>query len=167
MTWTLLIVIAVLLNVGLLVLGKRTRQSPFVPEWKLDEGVELADEGKAEEILRKYGQEAPIVISDDIVVHNDIKAFVSRYATLDFDDYTRDYTREELLKGEEQEPMWKGYYCIGGDGGEISFFVRKSLEDEKVYAFDMEGSSRPEPYASNIRRFVVMRYEEWEKGESM
>ena len=34
--------------------------------------------------------------------------------------------------------------------------------DEKIYAFDMEGSSRPEPYASNIRRFIIMRHNAWQ-----
>ncbi len=73
-----------------------------------------------------------------------------------------DYTRKDLLNGEEIEECWKGFYCIGGDGGEISFYVRKSNDDERIYAYDMEGSSRPEPYASNIRRFIVMRYNAWQ-----
>ena len=49
----------------------------------------------------------------------------------------------------------------------MSFYVRKSTNDEKIYAFDMEWSSRPEPYASNIRRFIVMRHNAWQSMQRM
>lgn len=49
----------------------------------------------------------------------------------------------------------------------MSFYVRKSTDDEKIYAFDMEGSSRLEPYASNIRRFIVMRHNAWQSMQRM
>lgn len=103
-----------------------------------------------------------ISLPETFILPKSIREVVEQYSTLEFDDYTMDYTRKDLLNGEETEDCWKGFYCIGGDGGEISFYVRKSTTDEKIYAFDMEGSSRPEPYASNIRRFIVMRYNDWQ-----
>ena len=136
--------------------------TPFIPEWKFDEDVTDADEVRAIGLLEKYGKIDPVTLADTFILSQSIKDVVEQYATLEFDDYTMDYTRKDLLNGEETEECWKGFYCIGGDGGEISFYVRKSNDDERIYAFDMEGSSRPEPYASNIRRFIVMRYNAWQ-----
>ena len=121
----------------------------------------VADEVRAVELLERYGKKEIISLPATFVLPKSVKDVVEQYSTLEFDDYTMDYTRKELLNGEETQECWKGFYCIGGDGGEISFYVRKSTDDEKIYAFDMEGSSRPEPYASNLRRFIVMRHNAW------
>lgn len=143
---------------------RRLNATPFEPDWTLDEGVTAADEARSEELLARYGREDVIELPQDVLLADGIRSFVERYAALEFDSYSTDYDRDTLLCGEDG--LCRGFYRIGGDGGEISFYVRRSSDDETVYAFDMEGSERPEPYAGNVRRFVVMRYNDWkEDGE--
>ena len=160
-TAILLLAIGIVVDIFIIRWERKEAETPFVQEWSFDEGVTAADEVRASALLEKYGKEDPMSLPDSYELHRSTKAFAERYASLEFDDYTMDYNRKELLRGEETEKCWRGFYNIGGDGGEISFYVRKSTDDEKIYAFDMEGSKRPEPYASNIRRFVVMRYNAW------
>ena len=152
---------AILLNIIMVVVERKTTKPSFVKEWTFDEGVTFEDEVRAVKLLEGYGKKDVISLPATFVLPKSVKDVVEQYSTLEFDDYTMDYTRKELLNGEETQECWKGFYCIGGDGGEISFYVRKSTDDEKIYAFDMEGSKRPEPYASNIRRFIVIRYNAW------
>ena len=161
-TLIIFLIIGIIVDVFIIRMHKKEAEIPYPQEWCFDEGVSSADEARAVDLLRKYGKKDQIVLSQTITIPKDVREVVEQYATLEFDDYTMDYTRKDLLNGEETEECWKGFYCIGGDGGEISFYVRKSIDDEKIYAFDMEGSSRPEPYASNIRRFIVMRYNAWQ-----
>ena len=161
-TAIILLVIGIIVNIFIIKWERKEAKTPFIPEWKFDENVTVADEVRAVELLERYGKKEIISLPATFVLPKSVKDVVEQYSTLEFDDYTMDYTRKELLNGEETQECWKGFYCIGGDGGEISFYVRKSTDDEKIYAFDMEGSSRPEPYASNIRRFIVMRYNVWQ-----
>ena len=161
-TAIILLVIGIIVNIFIIKWERKEAKTPFIPEWKFDENVTVADEVRAVELLERYGKKEIISLPATFVLPKSVKDVVEQYSTLEFDDYTMDYTRKELLNGEETQECWKGFYCIGGDGGEISFCVRKSTDDEKIYAFDMEGSSRPEPYASNIRRFIVMRYNAWQ-----
>lgn len=161
-TAIILLVIGIIVNIFIIKWERKEAKTPFIPEWKFDENVTVADEVRAVELLERYGKMEIISLPATFVLPKSVKDVVEQYSTLEFDDYTMDYTRKELLNGEETQECWKGFYCIGGDGGEISFYVRKSTDDEKIYAFDMEGSSRPEPYASNIRRFIVMRYNAWQ-----
>ena len=158
---------AILLNIVMVVIERKTTKPSFVKEWTFDEGVSFGDEVRAVELLERYGKKDIISLPATFVLPKSVRDVVEQYSTLEFDDYTMDYTRKELLNGEETQECWKGFYCIGGDGGEISLYVRKSTDDEKIYAFDMEGSSRPEPYASNIRRFIVMRYNAWQSMQRM
>ena len=158
---------AILLNIIMVVIERKTTTPSFVREWNFDEGVTSADEVEASRLLMEYGKRDVISLPESFVVHQSIRDFVERYVTLEFDDYTMDYSRKEFLRGEEKEECWKGFYCIGGDGGEISYWVRISTTDEKIYAFDMECSKRPEPYASNIRRFIVMRYNAWREMQKI
>ena len=160
-TAIILLVIGIIVNIFIIKWERKEAKTPFIPEWKFDENVTVADEVRAVELLERHGKKEIISLPATFVLPKSVKDVVEQYSTLEFDDYTMDYTRKELLNGEETQECWKGFYCIGGDGGEISFYVRKSTDDEKIYAFDMEGSSRPEPYASNIRRFIVMRYNAW------
>ena len=153
---------AIFLNIIMVIVERKTTKPSFVKEWTFDEGVTFEDEVRAVELLERYGKKDIISLPATFVLPKSVRDVVEQYSTLEFDDYTMDYTRKELLNGEETNECWKGFYCIGGDGGEITFYVRKSTDDEKIYAFDMEGSSRPEPYASNIRRFIVMRYNAWQ-----
>lgn len=153
---------AIFLNIIMVIVERKTTKPSFVKEWTFDEGVTFEDEVRAVELLERYGKKDIISLPATFVLPKSLRDVVEQYSTLEFDDYTMDYTRKELLNGEETQECWKGFYCIGGDGGEISFYVRKSTDDEKIYAFDMEGSSRPEPYASNIWRFIVMRYNAWQ-----
>lgn len=157
----ILLIVGITVNILIFLWNKKESELPFIQEWKLDEGVSSAEEHRATELLDKYGKQDVITLSGTFLLHENIKEFVEKYATLEFDVYTMDYDRQEFLRGEDIAEWSRGFYCIGGDGGEISFFVRKSVDDEKIYAFDMESSVRPEPYASNIRRFVVMRYNDW------
>lgn len=159
----MLLLIGIVVDIFIIKWERKESKTPFIPEWKFDEDVTGADEVRAIGLLEKYGKIDPVTLADTFILSQSIKDVVEQYATLEFDDYTMDYTRKDLLNGEESEDCWKGFYCIGGDGGEMSFYVRKSFDDEKIYAFDMEGSRRPEPYASNIRRFIVMRYNAWLK----
>ena len=161
-TAIILLVIGIIVNIFIIKWERKEAKTPFIPEWKFDENVTVADEVRAVELLERYGKMEIISLPATFVLPKSVKDVVEQYSTLEFDDYTMDYTRKELLNGEETQECWKGFYCRGGDGGEISFYVRKSTDDEKIYAFDMEGSSRPEPYASNIRRFIVMRYNAWQ-----
>ena len=161
-TAIILLVIGIIVNIFIIKWERKEAKTPFIPEWKFDENVTVADEVRAVELLERYGKKEIISLPATFVLPKSVRDVVEQYSTLEFDDYTMDYTRKELLNGEETQECWKGFYCIGGDGGEISFYVRKSTDDEKIYAFDMEGSSRPEPYASNIRRFIVMRYNAWQ-----
>ena len=161
-TAIILLVIGIIVNIFIIKWERKEAKTPFIPEWKFDENVTVADEVRAVELLERYGKKDIISLPATFVLPKSVKDVVEQYSTLEFDDYTMDYTRKELLNGEETQECWKGFYCIGGDGGEISFYVRKSTDDEKIYAFDMEGSSRPEPYASNIWRFIVMRYNAWQ-----
>jgi len=163
----ILLVIGIIVDIFIIKWERKEAEMPFVPEWKFDENVTAADEAHAVGLLERYGKKDVITLSDTFILHKSIREVVEQYSTLEFDDYTMDYTRKELLNGEETQECWKGFYCIGGDGGEISFYVRKSADDEKIYAFDMEGSSCPEPYASNIRRFIVMRYNAWQSMQRM
>ncbi len=161
-TLIIFLIIGIIVEVFIIRMLKKEAEIPYAQEWRFDEGVSSADEVRATDLLVKYGKKDQIAMSPTIVIPKDVREIVEQYATLEFDEYTMDYTRKDLLNGEETEDCLKGFYCIGGDGGEISFYVRKSTTDEKIYAFDMEGSSRPEPYASNIRRFIVMRYNDWQ-----
>ena len=161
-TAIIFLVIGVIVDLFIIKWERKEAERPFIPEWSFDENVTAADEASAVELLERYGKKDLITLPDTFVLHQSVKEIVEQYATLEFDDYTMDYTRKDLLNGEETEECWKGFYCIGGDGGEISFYVRKSNDDERIYAYDMEGSSRPAPYASNIRRFIVMRYNVWQ-----
>lgn len=161
-TAILLLVIGIIVDIFIIRMHRKEAEKPFIPEWKFDENVTAADEAYAVDLLTRYGKKDIISLPETFILPQSIREVVEQYSTLEFDDYTMDYTRKDLLNGEETEDCWKGFYCIGGDGGEISFYVRKSTTDEKIYAFDMEGSSRPEPYASNIRRFIVMRYNDWQ-----
>lgn len=158
---------AIFLNIIMVIVERKTTKPSFVKEWTFDEGVTFEDEVRAVELLERYGKKDIISLPATFVLPKSVRDVVEQYSTLEFDDYTMDYTRKELLNGEETQECWKGFYCIGGDGGEISFYVRKSTDDEKIYAFDMEGSSRPEPYASNIRRFIVMRHNAWQSMQRM
>lgn len=160
-TAILLLIIGIIVDIFIIRMHKKEAEMPFVPEWKFDENVTAADEAHAVELLTRYGKKDIISLPETFILPKSIRKVVEQYSTLEFDDYTMDYTRKDLLNGEETPECWKGFYCIGGDGGEISFYVRKSTDDERIYAFDMEGSKRPEPYASNIRRFIVMRYNAW------
>ena len=163
----ILLVIGIVVDIFIIKWEKKEAEIPFIPEWKFDENVTAADEARAVELLERYGKKDNISLPETFVIAKSVRAVIEHYSTLEFDDYTMDYTRKELLKGEETEECWKGFYCIGGDGGAMSFYVRKSTDDEKIYAFDMEGSSRPEPYASNIRRFIVMRHNAWQSMQRM
>ena len=158
---------AIFLNIIMVIVERKTTKPSFVKEWTFDEGVTFEDEVRAVELLERYGKKDIISLPATFVLPKSVRDVVEQYSTLEFDDYTMDYTRKELLNGEETQECWKGFYCIGGDGGEISFYVRKSTDDEKIYAFDMEGSSRPEPYASNIWRFIVMIYNAWQSMQRM
>ena len=158
---------AIFLNIIMVIVERKTTKPSFVKEWTFDEGVTFEDEVRAVELLERYGKKDIISLPATFVLPKSVRDVVEQYSTLEFDDYTMDYTRKELLNGEETQECWKGFYCIGGDGGEISFYVRKSTIDEKIYAFDMEGSSCPEPYASNIRRFIVMRHNAWQSMQRM
>ena len=158
---------AIFLNIIMVIVERKTTKPSFVKEWTFDEGVTFEDEVRAVELLERYGKKDIISLPATFVLPKSVRDVVEQYSTLEFDDYTMDYTRKELLNGEETHECWKGFYCIGGDGGEMSFYVRKSTDDEKIYAFDMEGSSRPEPYASNIRRFIVMRHNAWQSMQRM
>ena len=161
-TVILLLVIGIIVDIFIIRMHRKEAEMPFVPEWKFDENVVAADEAYAVELLTRYGKKDIMSLPATFILPKSVREVVEQYSTLEFDDYTMDYTRKELLNGEETNGCWKGFYCLGGDGGEISFYVRKSTDDEKIYAFDMEGSSRPEPYASNMRRFIVMRYNAWQ-----
>ena len=161
-TVILLLIIGIIVDIFIIRMHRKEAEKPFIPEWKFDENVTVADEVRAVELLERYGKKEIISLPATFVLPKSVRDVVEQYSTLEFDDYTMDYTREVLLNGEETEDCWKGFYCIGGDGGDISFYVRKSTNDEKIYAFDMEGSSRPEPYASNIRRFIIMRHNAWQ-----
>ena len=161
------LVIGVIVNILIVKWQRKEAEMPFIPEWKFDENVTAAEEVRAVELLERYGKKDIISLPATFVLPKSVRDVVEQYSTLEFDDYTMDYTRKELLNGEETHECWKGFYCIGGDGGEMSFYVRKSTDDEKIYAFDMEGSSRPEPYASNIRRFIVMRHNAWQSMQRM
>ena len=158
---------AIFLNIIMVIVERKTTKPSFVKEWTFDEGVTFEDEVRAVELLERYGKKDIISLPATFVLPKSVRDVVEQYSTLEFDDYTMDYTRKELLNGEETHECWKGFYSIGGDGGEMSFYVRKSTDDEKIYAFDMEGSSRPEPYASNIRRFIVMRHNAWQSMQRM
>ena len=158
----ILLVRGIIVDIFIIKWERKEAEKPFIPEWKFDENVTAADEAYAAGLLERYGKEDIISLPTTFVLPKSVRDVVEQYSTLEFDDYTMDYTRKELLNGEETQECWKGFYCIGGDGGEISFYVRKSTDDEKIYAFDMEGSSRPKPYASNMRRFIVMRYNAWQ-----
>lgn len=160
-TVILLLVIGIIVDIFIMRMHRKESETPFIQEWKFDENVTAADEDRAVKLLARYGKKDIISLPATFVLPRSVRDVVEQYSTLEFDDYTMDYTRKELINGEETQECWKGFYCIGGDGGEISFYVRKSRGDEKIYAFDMEGSKRPEPYASNIRRFIVMRYNAW------
>ena len=166
-TAILLLVIGIIVDIFIIRMHRKEAEKPFIPEWKFDENVTAADEAYAVELLTRYGKKDIISLPETVILPKSIREVVEQYSTLEFDDYTMDYTRKDLLNGEETQECWKGFYCIGGDGGEISFSVRKSTDDEKIYAFDMEGSSRPEPYASNIRRFIVMRHNAWQSMQRM
>ena len=161
-TAILLLIIGIIVDIFIIRMHGKEAEMPCIPEWKFDENVTAADEAHAVELLTRYGKKDIISLPATLILPKSIREVVEQYSTLEFDDYTMDYTRKDLLSGEETQECWKGFYCIGGDGGEISFYVRRSTDDEKIYAFDMEGSSRPEPYASNIRRFIVMRYNAWQ-----
>ena len=161
------LVIGVIVNIFIVKWQRKEAEMPFIPEWKFDENVTAAEEVRAVELLERYGNKDIVSLPATFVLPKSVRDVVEQYSTLEFDDYTMDYTRKELLNGEETHECWKGFYCIGGDGGEMSFYVRKSTDDEKIYAFDMEGSSRPEPYASNIRRFIVMRHNAWQSMQRM
>ena len=158
----MLLAIGIVVDIFIVRWERKESKTSYIPEWRFDEDVTDADEVRAVGLLEKYGKIDPVTLADTFVLSESIKDVVEKYAMLEFDDYTMGYTRKDLVNGEETEDYLKGFYCIGGDGGEISFYVRKSITDEKIYAFDMEGSSRPEPYASNIRRFIVMRYNDWQ-----
>ena len=166
-TAILLLVIGIIVDIFIIRMHRKEAEKPFIPEWKFDENVTAADKAYAVELLTRYGKKDIISLPETVILPKSIREVVEQYSTLEFDDYTMDYTRKDLLNGEETQECWKGFYCIGGDGGEISFYVRKSTDDEKIYAFDMEGSSRPEPYASNIRRFIVMRHNAWQSMQRM
>ena len=166
-TAILLLVIGIIVDIFIIRMHRKEAEKPFIPEWKFDENVTAADEAYAVELLTRYGKKDIISLPETVILPKSIREVVEQYSTLEFDDYTMDYTRKDLLSGEETQECWKGFYCIGGDGGEISFYVRRSTDDEKIYAFDMEGSSRPEPYASNIRRFIVMRHNAWQSMQRM
>ena len=166
-TLILVFIVAIIIDILIVRMRKRESTKPFIPEWSFDEGVTSSEESRADELLMKFGKQDAISLPESFVVHQSIRDFVEHYATLKFDDYTMDYSRKEFLRGEEKEECWKGFYCIGGDGGEISYWVRISTTDEKIYAFDMECSKRPEPYASNIRRFIVMRYKAWREMQKI
>lgn len=161
-TLIIFLIIGVVVDVIIIRMHNKESRMPYVREWRLDEGVLLSDEVRAIDILMKYGRKNLIALSPTIVIPKDVREIVEQYDTLIFDDNTMDYARRDLLNGEETVDCWKGFYCIGDDGGEMSFYVRKSDTDEKIYAFDMEGSRCPEPYASNIRRFIIMRYNAWQ-----
>ncbi len=156
--WRFLAGAAVVYFVARGLMAWRERKTPARREWELDEGVAAEDEAAAEGLLARHGKEELAELPEGMRLEQNVRAFAERWATLEFDEWTRDYDRAELLQGECREAWGKGFYCIGGDGGEILFLVRKSAEDGQIYAFDMEGSARPEPYAGNVRRFVAMRY---------
>lgn len=155
------ILVGIIIDILIVRHNRLQHSGPFVCEWKFDDGVSSADENKAISLMEQYGKKDEIKLPESFHIHNDIKSFIEEYASLEFDDFTMDYDRKEFLKGERPDKNWGGFYCIGSDGGEILLFVRKSDSDDVVYAFDMEGSLHPEPYSSNIRRFIVMRYNAW------
>ena len=156
-----MIVVGIIVDIFIMMMNHKQEKVPFLREWSLDEGVTSDDEYQAASLVKQYCTEDVISLPDSFFLHKSIRDFCERYSKLEFDDYTMDYDRKELFRGEETEGSWNGFYSIGGDGGEISFYVRKSTDDEKIYAFDMEGSVCPQPYASNIKRFIVMRHRVW------
>lgn len=161
-SFVLVIFVAIFINILVVCVIRKTSSSTQEPEWKIDEGLSDYNEETAKTILRQFGEEQPISLPSGFIVADSIREFAEKYSSLDFDEYTRNFDREEFLKGECSLPFEKGFYCIGGDGGEISFYVRKAIDDEVVYAFSMETSSEITPYASDIRRFAVMRYNAWQ-----
>ena len=82
---------------------------PFIPEWKFDENVTAAEEVRAVELLERYGKKDIISLPATFVLPKSVRDFVEQYSTLEFDDYTMDYTRKELLNGEETQECWKGF----------------------------------------------------------
>lgn len=127
-----------------------------------DKGVDFVDEELLNEILSKYGKKENLFLPNEIVVHENIRNFVEQYSRLEFDEDTIDYDREEILNGEHKEKAFKGFYCIGVCI-DFAVWVKKSNDDETIYVYDVDTTERFVPYASNIKYYIIMRYNEWQE----
>ena len=78
-----------------------------------DESLKRELEVNADAIVDRYCHEYPVALHSDIIVHEEIKTFASRYARLAFDDLSMDYSRADLFSGEVSEPPFCGFYWIG------------------------------------------------------
>ena len=128
----------------------------------LTDGRKAVLEELLNEILSKYGKKENLFLPNEIVVHENIRNFVEQYSRLEFDEDTIDYDREEILKGEHKEKAFKGFYCIGVCI-DYAVWVKKSNDDETIYVYDVDTTERFVPYASNIKYYIIMRYNEWQE----
>ena len=106
------LVIGVIVNIFIIKWQRKEAEMPFIPEWKFDENVTAAEEVRAVELLERYGKKDIISLPATFVLPKSVRDVVEQYSTLEFDDYTMDYTRKELLNGEETHECWKGFYSV-------------------------------------------------------
>ena len=138
---------AILLNIVMVVIERKTTKPSFGKEWTFDEGVSFGDEVRAVELLERYGKKEIISLPATFVLPKSVRDVVEQYSTLEFDDYTMDYTRKDLLNGEETQECWKGFYSFLPESylalmrthfTDIDYAMKNVIEEDKI----LKNSSR-------------------------
>ena len=71
---------AILLNIVMVVIERKTTKPSFGKEWTFDEGVSFGDEVRAVELLERYGKKDIISLPATFVLPKSVRDVVEQYS---------------------------------------------------------------------------------------
>ena len=158
-----LLSVLVLLVTGFFVGRRILREREF--QSLLSRGVDfgLKDESlqAVDEIVEKYGKRCRRASAIKVEVAPMVRSFASRYNSIRIGKknvFTSHNFRVGALIGSKGNP--EDWYCMIAHEDESGYYVKCSPVDDKVYYFEYEWMRDPVPYASDIRHYIAMRYQE-------
>ena len=153
----------VLLVVGFFVVRRISRGREF--KALLSRGVDfgLKDESLqlVDEIIEKHGKRCRRVSALKVEVAPMVRSIASRYNSIRIGKknvFVSHHLRNGTLTGPKGNP--EDWYCMIAHEDESGYYVKCSPLDETIYYCEFEWMPRPLPYASDIRHYIALRYQE-------
>ncbi len=152
----------ILLVVGFFVVRRILREREF-QSW-LARGVDFGLEDESlqavDEIVEKYGKRRRRASAIKVEVAPMVRSLASRYNSIRIGKknvFVSHDLRNGVLISKGKSEDW---YCMIAYEDESGYCVKCSSVDEKVYYLEYEWMREPVPYASDIRHYIAMRYQD-------